>query len=122
MDWPYHQPHDHNDACGLCNGWSVGERFISRQLDLLKGIMMATQDDLDTLATSLDGVAAELGTVDSEVEALVAANAAAGSPLDLTGVQTSFGNLKAAADKLATDAAPVVTVPAVPEDGSTPAA
>jgi hypothetical protein len=85
---------------------SIGEYHIIHMLHRIEK-NMATQADIDTLTATLT-------EVDTEVEALVAANQAAGSPLDLTALQSVVG-------KLATDAAPVVT-PVTPVDPSQPPA
>lgn len=93
-------PHeDHNDELTCIEDLVV--HLLEHQLKLEK-IAMATQADIDTFT-------ATLGTVDTEVLALIAANEAAGSPLDFTAFQSALS-------KLATDAAPVVSAPVIPAD------
>lgn len=86
--------------------------LISRQIE--RGFTM-TQADIDAATAAINAVADELGTVDTEIQALKAANPG----VDTSALEAAVGRVKSAADVDLSDAAapadtsaPVTTTPA----------
>lgn len=79
--------------------------LLNRLLELEKK-MAIVQSDIDALTAKVNAQDATLKTVETEVAALVAANQAAGNPLDLTALQAAITSEGADVDSLNSEAAP----------------